>query len=102
MAAKDFNKHKSRQFLVTDQLDAHFFYVFVSILYMFRATSCSSSGDQLHQYNIWYMSLCVGDRFMCRSPTSRHETFTDTRVTFTRCCIDTIDSPDEHEFARNM
>jgi hypothetical protein len=36
--------------------------------------------NQLYQYNIWYVSLCVGDR-----------------------CIDTIDSPDdEHEVARNM
>ena len=43
------------------------FYVFISILYMFRATSCSSSGESIYQYNIWYMSLCVGDRFVCRS-----------------------------------
>jgi len=25
--------------------------------------------NQFYQYNIWYMSLCVGDRFVCRSPT---------------------------------
>ena len=59
---------------------------------------------QLYQYNIWYMSLCVGDRFMCRSDLVRpaHETVTNTRVTYTRCCIDTTDSPDdEHEVARN-
>jgi len=24
--------------------------------------------NQLYQYNIWYMSLCVGDHFVCRSP----------------------------------
>jgi len=31
-----------------------------------------------------------------------HETVTDT-VTYTRCCTDTIDSPDdEHEVSRNM
>jgi len=23
--------------------------------------------SQLYQYNIWYMSLCVGDRLVCRS-----------------------------------
>jgi hypothetical protein len=88
------------------------FCVFVSILYMFRATSCSSSGEstvsiqplvyvnlcrwpfrvqvgkerfptctrnghrhrltyhhenQFYQCNLWYISLCVGDRFVCRS-----------------------------------
>jgi hypothetical protein len=26
--------------------------------------------NQLYQYNIWYMSLCVGDRFVCRSERS--------------------------------
>jgi hypothetical protein len=61
--------------------------------------------NQLYQYNIWYMSLCVGDRFVCRSEKNfrpAHETVTDSRVTYTRC-IDTIDSPDdEHEVARNM
>ena len=33
-----------------------------------------------------------------------HETVTDTEwYIYTRCCIDTIDSPDdEHEVARNM
>jgi len=36
------------------------------------------------------MSLCVGDRPVCRS------------YVYTRCCIDKIDSPDdEHKVARN-
>jgi len=26
--------------------------------------------NQLCQYNLWYMSLCVGDRFVCRSESS--------------------------------
>jgi hypothetical protein len=26
---------------------------------MFRATSCSSSGESIYQYNVWYMSLCA-------------------------------------------
>ena len=39
---------------------------------------------------------------MCRSPTSTRNGHLH-RVTYTRCCIDTVDSPDdEHEFARNM
>jgi hypothetical protein len=34
--------------LVNGQLDAQFFfYMFISILYMFRATSCSSSGESI-------------------------------------------------------
>jgi hypothetical protein len=36
--------------LVSDQLDAQFFfyiYMFISILYTFRATSCSSSGESI-------------------------------------------------------
>ena len=49
------------------------------------------------------MSLCVGDRFVCRSEVPfrpAHETVTD-RVTYTRCCTDTIDSPDdENEVAQ--
>ena len=28
---------------------------------MFRATQCSSSGESIYQYIIWYVSLCVGD-----------------------------------------
>jgi len=34
---------------------------------MFRATLCHHQESQLYQYNIWYMSLCVGDRPVCRS-----------------------------------
>jgi len=49
----------------------------------------------LYQYDIWYMSLCVGDRLVCRSGRNR--------VTYTRCRIDKIDSPDDkYGVARNM
>jgi len=53
---------------VNDQLDAQFFflYLFIPVLYMFRATKCSSSESQLYQYELWYMSLYVGDRVICR------------------------------------
>ena len=70
---------------------------------MLRATLCSSSGEsQLCQY-IWHMSLCVGDRPVCKNfPTCIPDGHLH-RVTYTRCCIDTTDSPDdEHKFARNM
>jgi hypothetical protein len=59
--------------------------------------------NQLYQYNIWYVSVCVGDRLVYSSfPTCILDGYLH-RVTHTRCCIDTIDSPDnEHEVARNM
>ena len=94
-------------FLVNDQLDAQFFSIYLFQFFTcFEQTRAHHQENQLYQYNIWYMSLCVGDRFVCRSESSfptctrngnRH------RVTHTRCCIDTIDSPDdEHGFARSM
>ena len=89
-------------FLVNDQLDAQFF-----CMYLFQFSTCFEQPrahhqeNQLYQYNIWYMSLYVGDRFVCRSESS-FPTCTQSghrhRVTYTRCCIDTIGSPDdEHE-----
>jgi len=43
---------------VNNQLDAQFLFscMFISILYIFRAAMCPSSGE-LYQYDIWYMSL---------------------------------------------
>ena len=93
--------------MVNDQLDAQFF-----TMYFFPFSTCFEQPrahhqeNQLYQYNIWYMSLCVGGRLVCRSGSS-FPTCTPNghlhRVTYTRYCIDTIDSPDdEHEVARNM
>jgi hypothetical protein len=92
--------------LVNDQLDAQFFfYMFISVFYMFRATLCSSWGNQLYQYNVWYVSLCVIDRLVCRSGRNFLTCILDRhlhRVTHTRY-IDTIVSPDdEHKVTRNM
>jgi hypothetical protein len=88
--------------LINNQLDAQF----LLYIYLFRFSTCFEQTfahhqeSQLYQYNMWYMSLCVGDRPVCRSVPSRPAY---RRVTFTRCCIDTIDSPDdEHKVARNM
>jgi len=39
--------------------------MYISILYMFRTAMCPSSGE-LYQYDIWYMSLCMDDRLVCR------------------------------------
>jgi len=51
----------------------------------------------LYQYDIWYMSLYVGDHLVCISDGHLH------RVTYNTCRTDTINSPDdEHMSARNM
>jgi len=77
----------------------------ISILYMFQVTSCSSSGESIVsiQYLV-HVTLC-SDRpvcRLCRNPTCIPDGYLHT-VTCTRCCIDTIDSPDdEHKVARNM
>jgi len=45
--------------LSKNQLDAHLFCIFISILHIFRAAMCPSSGESLYQCDIWFMSLCV-------------------------------------------
>jgi len=52
--------------LVNNQLDAQFFMLFISILYMFRAAMCPSSGELLYPCDTWFMSFCVDDRLLCR------------------------------------
>jgi len=46
--------------LVNNQLDAQFFpYMFISILYMFGATMCSSSGESILSIrHLVYVMLC--------------------------------------------
>jgi hypothetical protein len=86
--------------LINNQPDVQFLlYIFISVLYMFRANLCSSSGESIVQYNIWYMSLCrEGRNFPTCIPDGHLH-----RLAYTRCCIDTTDSPDdEHKVARNM
>jgi len=39
---------------------------FISILYMFRAAMCPSSGELLYQCDTWCMSPCVEDRLVRR------------------------------------
>ena len=81
-------------------------------MFLFKFSTCFEQPrahhqeNQLYQYIIWYMALCVGDRFVCMS---ERIFLTCTRnghrhsVTYTRCCIDTTESPDdEHEVAQNM
>jgi len=40
--------------------------MYISILYMFRAAMCPSSGQLLYQCHTWFMSLCIDDRLVCR------------------------------------
>jgi hypothetical protein len=45
--------------LVNDQIEAQFFFcMFVSILCMFRATSCSSSGESIVSIHLVCVNLC--------------------------------------------
>jgi hypothetical protein len=84
--------------MVNDQLDTQFFF----LLYLFQFCTCFKQPRAHHeenQYNIWYMSLCVGDHLICSFPNCVLDGHV---VTHTRCCTDTIESPDdEHEVARN-
>jgi len=48
--------------LTNDQLDAQLFNMFIRILYMFRAISCSSSGGQIVLIQHLVSSLSVSDR----------------------------------------
>jgi hypothetical protein len=90
--------------MINDQLDAQFFSMYLfQLSTRFEQPRAHRQENQLYQYNLWYMSFYVGDRFVCRSfPTCTRNGHRH-RVTYTRGCIDTIDSPDdEHEAARNM
>jgi hypothetical protein len=73
-----------------------FSYTFISVLYMFWATLCSSSGE----------SIVSIQHLVCRSGSSFLTCILDGhlhRVSYTRHCIDTIcSSDDEHEVAWNM
>jgi len=87
--------------LVNDQLELQFFfsYMFIPNLYMFRALMRSSSGELIVSIrHLVYVTLC---RWPCGM-----QVLVDGhlhRVTYTRCRIDTINSPDdEHMSARNM
>jgi hypothetical protein len=43
------------------------FYVFISTLTCLEQPRAHNQENQLYQYNLWYMSLRVDDRFVCRS-----------------------------------
>ena len=67
----------------------------------FEQPSAHHQENQLYQYIIWYISLWVDGRLVCRSETCIPDGHLH-RVIYTRGCIDTIDSPDEHWVVRNV
>jgi len=85
--------------------------MFISILYMFRADMCPSSGELIvsirHLVYVtlyrWSSGVQVWMRLLCsliQTCTSDGHLYT---VTYTRSRIDTINSPDDgHMAARNM
>ena len=87
--------------LVNNQLDAQFFFVYVyfSSLYVSSTHVLIIRRINCIEYDIWYMSLYVGDRLVCRFGWSSIQTCTLDghlhRATCTRCRIDTIDFPDD-------
>jgi hypothetical protein len=86
--------------------------MFISILHMFRVAMCPSSGELIVSVRhlmytyvtlyIWPFSVQVWIRLLCgiiQTCTPNGHLY---RVTYTRCRIDTINSPDDgHMAARN-
>jgi hypothetical protein len=80
-------------FLITNL--THFYNVFIYLFHFstcFEQPSAHHQENLLYQYIIWYISLCV-----CRSLTRMPDGHIH-RVTYTRWCIDTIDSPDDEHW----
>jgi len=69
-----------------------FMYLFISCLYMFRASQ-RSSGDRIVLIHHLVWLVCVSDCFVCRSgvfPPDRHTKQSLTQTNHTRWCINTI------------
>ena len=73
--------------LVSNQLDTLFSMYLFHCPTCFEQPSAHHQENQLYQYIIWYMSLCVGDCLVCRY--GRHTSQLH-RVIDTRWCTDTI------------
>ena len=92
----------SLQIPANNQLDA-LFHVFISSVYMFRASQCSSSGDRIVLIHHLVWLVCVSDCLVCPSGSNRHTKPSLTQTNHTRWCINTILSPDDERCdARNM
>ena len=78
--------------------------IFISLLYVFRATMRQSSGETAVSMRYWYLSLCMdGVRsagWIKLQPADRTPPVQSDKY---QCCIDTVISPDDgYMFARNM
>jgi len=59
--------HEGIKFLLVTNLTHFFMYLFISSLYMFRASQCSSSGDRIVLIHHLVRLVCVSDCLVCRS-----------------------------------
>ena len=74
---------------VNNQLDALFLMYLFHFSTRFEQPSAHHQENQLYQYILLYISLCVSDRLVYRSPTCIPDGHLP-RVIYTRWCIDTI------------
>jgi len=90
---------------VNSKLNAQFFflYLFIAVIYMFRATNCSSSGESIVSirplvhvtYIQWYIpEVLLIQLTLLMFHLNLHTACHLHTVTYTRGRIDTIDSPD--------
>ena len=62
------NDMTASSFLLNDQRDAQLFSIYLFQFFTcFEQPRAHHQENQFYQYSIGYMSLCVGDRFVCRS-----------------------------------
>jgi ABC-type spermidine/putrescine transport system permease subunit I len=89
------------KFLVINNLTHFFMYLFISCLYMFRASQRSSSGVRIVLIHNLVWLVCLSDCLVCRY--DRHTKQSLTQINHTRWCINTIRTPDDERCdARNM
>ena len=92
------------KFLVITDLTHFLMYLFISRLYMFRASQRSSSGERnvLIHHPVWL--VCVTAWYAGQEVLPDHHTKQSlTKTNHTRWCINTIRSPDDERCnARNM
>jgi len=91
------------KFLKITSLTHFSMYLFISRLYMFRASQCSSSGDRIVPIYHLVWLVCLIDCLVCHFPPDWHTKQSLTQINHSRWCINTIWSPDdEHCDAWNM
>jgi hypothetical protein len=69
---------------------------------MLNDSRSSMGTGQMRALGQWFPKLSSSPSELNKSSMQVGKFLSLHRVTYTRSCIDTIDSPDEHEVARNM